>query len=417
MSRKNLKTNQQEVRLKDMLSLNNTTNKQNSDSNKNNLSTLNKSTFARTFNQDSKKDFKLYNTVAPGISQSFTEKNEINSFPSSNFEKSWTNDPKRLLEQNENKDDELLLDSFPQSKFAKKSVSPLYNSGSKLFRRERSHKAFLENDEERLTKLNRNEIDSESFGLLHFDKNIEVGELLFILEERFLKLEKRVETNESLIHLQDEMQSLKRTEINNNSFQQNNFIKEICIRLDTIENKLKYFEDNLSSFKVDVQFKMEEFTKKVEKYLDKFCDNISNLSNKIDLLPPPSLPILHIKKDENDKEDKIIIIDKKMDNLAEEVREKLKNLYDTVGDVGRLAEKSDTSMKECKENLEKLEKDFMKILNSCKEFSESSNDYKWLSEEIALLKYRQMQFLTLLNFNQQTDNDFINNDNNFTNNN
>ena len=366
MSRKNLKNNQQEVRLKDMLSLNNT-NKQNSDNNKNNLSTLNKSNFARTFNQDSKKDFKLYSTVAPGISQSFTEKNEMNSFPSSNFEKSWTNDPKRLLEPNENKDDELLLDSVPLSKFGKKSVSPLYNTGSNLFRRERSHKAFLENDEDRLTKLEKNEYDSESFRLLHFDKNIEVGELLFILEERFSKLEKRVETNESLIHLQDEMQRLKRTEVNNNSFQQNNFIKEICIRLDTIENKLKYFEDNLSSFKVDVQFKMEEFTKKVERYLDKFCDNISNLSNKID--------------------------------------------------VGRLAEKSDTSMKECKDNLEKLEKDFMKILNSCKEFSESSNDYKWLSEEIALLKYRQMQFLTLLNFNQQTDNDFTNNNNNYTNNN
>lgn len=67
--------------------------------------------------------------------------------------------------------------------------------------------------------------------------------------------------------------------------------------------------------------------------------------------------------------------------------------------VGELSEKTSKSLSDEKENIKKLEEDFFKLITSCKESNEHAEDYKWISEEISYLKFKQIQIMNYMNPN------------------
>lgn len=231
-----------------------------------------------------------------------------------------------------------------------------------------------------------------SLRFLQFSSNQpEMAELVSLLEQRFSKLETRLETNESLIHLHDEMQRLKNQESRNTLIQEEQFINQVNARIGALESKIKLLEEIVQSQKVEIDFKLDEFMKKVEKYLEKFVDNTYHLAKKVESLHQEG--DLELKQ----REEKLAKVDGKVDNLAQEIREKLKAICDTVEDIGKVTETTASSLSVEKENFRKLEQDFFKLLTTCKESNDHAEDYKWLADEISFLKYRQIQLMNLLN--------------------
>jgi len=230
------------------------------------------------------------------------------------------------------------------------------------------------------------------FGVFNLSDNPELNEVIRTLEVRFSRLEKRLETNENLVHLHDEMQRLNHQEKRNALLRENNAISEIQSRLGGLERRLEILEGELRSHKIGLDHRIDDFTHNIEKYLEKFISTTTQLGHKFDSLAT-------VKDSEgNFIKEKIGEVEKKLENIAEEVRERLKTLYDTVENVGKLSHQTSTNLEDEKYNVRKLEDDFLKLLSTSKDMSQSTGDVKWLSEEIHLLKSRQKNILHFLNF-------------------
>jgi len=235
-------------------------------------------------------------------------------------------------------------------------------------------------------------MDTAGFGVFSLSDNPEINDVIKTLEVRFSRLEKRLETNENLVHLHDEMQRLNHQEKRNAQVRENNAISEIQSRLGGLERRLEILEGELRSHKIGLDHRIDDFTQNIEKYLEKFISTTTQLGHKFDSLAS-------IKDSENSFiREKIGEVEKKLENIAEEVRERLKTLYDTVENVGKLSHQTMTNLEDEKYNVRKLEDDFLKLLSTSKDMSQSSGDVKWLSEEIHLLKSRQMNIMHFLNF-------------------
>lgn len=232
----------------------------------------------------------------------------------------------------------------------------------------------------------------QSFRFLQFSNNqSEMAELMLILEQRFAKMETRVETNESLIHLHDEMQRLKHQEARNSMSQDEHFVNQVNSRLNALEGRIKSLEEMMQGQRIEIDFKIDDFMRKVDKYLEKFVENTVQLAKKVESLQKEG------DADVKHREDKVGTVDTKVDKLAEEIREKLKAICATMDDIGKLSETTATSLGDEKANFRKLEEDFFKLLATCKESNEHAEDYKWLSDEVSYLKFKQVQLMNFLN--------------------
>lgn len=215
----------------------------------------------------------------------------------------------------------------------------------------------------------------------------EMNDLIAMIEQRFLKIEARVETNESLIHLYDEMQRLKNQESHKSIAQEEYFINQVNARLGVLEAKIKALEETAQVQRVDMDLKLNEFMKKIDTHLEKFVENTLQLAKKVEVFQKDG------DSDIKQREERMNSIDSKVSKLTEEIREKLKAICDTVGDVGKLSEKTSKSLSDEKDIIKKLEEDFFKLITTCKESNEHVENYKWISEEISYLKFKQTQIL------------------------
>ncbi len=182
--------------------------------------------------------------------------------------------------------------------------------------------------------------------LLTLDENPEINDILLSLEKRFSRLEQRLETNE-LVHLHDEMQRLYHTEEKKGLAQEARSIQEVQSRLTTLEAKLERLEADLKSHKAGLDFKLEDFTHRIEQYLEKFVSTTASLAEKFDAL-------VSIKNNEDTAaKDKFEDIHIKLEKLSEEVRDRLKILYDTIENAGGLAHQTSTALESEKYNMRK----------------------------------------------------------------
>lgn len=163
-----------------------------------------------------------------------------------------------------------------------------------------------------------------SMRYLQFSSNqAEMNDLISMLEQRFLKIEARVETNESLIHLHDEMQRLKNQESHKTIAQEEHFVNQVNARLGALEAKMKSLEETAQSQRMDMDSKLNDFMKKIDRYLEKFVENTLQLAKKVEILQKEG------DSDVKQREERLEDIDLKVNKLTEEIREKLKTVCDT----------------------------------------------------------------------------------------
>lgn len=230
---------------------------------------------------------------------------------------------------------------------------------------------------------------------LQFSTNqSEMAELMAILEQRFYKLEGRIEHNESFIRLQDEMQRLKTQEARSTVFQEGTQLNELNFRISALESKVRVLEEIIQTQRMDVESKLDEFVKRIEGYLERFVENTSQLAQKVESLHRESEDELKLR------ENRMVEVETKIDQLANEVRDKLKVMCDSVSDFAKMSENTANSLAIEKENFKNLEGDFLKLISSCKESNAAAEDYKWLADEISFLKYRYLQIMNMINPNQ-----------------
>ena len=323
---------------------------------------------------DSKPEFKVFQSRSTGplgvgdlssvnlpTDDSFMYRNYI-----STINQQKKNSPLRNLQ---NSDEKQRLASEPDQIFN------ITNSAEKTMHNEHIHE----------------ELEGMEYGMFNISENPEVNEILKTLEKRFARLEKRLETNEGLVHLHDEMQRLHHMEKRSAMNQESNTLQELQTRLTGLEHKLGILEADLKSHKAGIDYKLDDFTKKIEQYLDKFVSTTSALAQKFDSL-------VSVKDSENNSaKEKLEEVEGKLEKVNEEIREKLKVLYDTVENVGKLTQQTSSVLENEKYNVRRLEDDFLKLLSSSKDASQWSGDVKWLSDEIFALKSRQMNVLNYLN--------------------
>ena len=233
-------------------------------------------------------------------------------------------------------------------------------------------------------------ISTTSFREIQFEN---MKDVLDFLETRFFKIEQRLETNESLIHLHDEMTRLKTMEAKSSVQQDENFVNEIYSRLSTLESRMKILEDSMTGQKIDIEFKIDEFTKKVEGYLQKFIQNTQYLANKFDTIANNQ------ESEDKNKGDKCDDIEKKFDEIYQDIKEKLAKVDLSLEEQGKLSTQSLQLATEEKDNVMRLEDDFIKILNGLKQVNQNRLEFDWMADEITFLKNKQIQILNYLNHN------------------
>ena len=221
-----------------------------------------------------------------------------------------------------------------------------------------------------------------------------MNEMFYFFESRFAKIENRLETNESLIHLHDEMTRLKGMEAKSSIQQEENFVNEIYLRLSTLEDRIKMLEDSMTGHKVTIDVKIDEFTKKVEGYLQKFIQNTQFLATKFDTMS---------SKDSEEENKGYDDMKKRLDEVNQDIKEKLAGVYLSLEEQGKLSTQSLQLVTEEKSNVMRLEDDFIKILSGLKQVNQNRLEFDWLAEEITFLKNKQVQILNYLNYNSNSN--------------
>ena len=242
-----------------------------------------------------------------------------------------------------------------------------------------------------------NDDNDATLGGFNFSDNPEMNEMLKMLEVRFGRLEKRLETNENLIHLHDESQRLNHMEKRNALAQEELVRHETLNRVSALEHRINHLEDQLRAHKSGVDQKLEDFTRKIEQYLEKFLNTTAHLGDKFDMLANTR------DRESTHTKEFVAELGDRLDKVSEDIRDRLQTLYETVENVGKLTNQTASALDSEKYNVRKLEDDFLRLLSASKDMNQSGGDVKWLSEEIFLLKSRQMSILNYLNFGPQNE--------------
>lgn len=267
------------------------------------------------------------------------------------------------------------------------------------------------NDNYEIPLRNKPKIESEMFDSImrHIDKKFGVLEnrlkineeaLATVNSERLadkLAYEKKEKENEMKYDQERRKEMAKFYEILE---QKEKKIQEMTLKMNEMENKLNFYDEKIHRFQNQNENKLNNVSSEVQTSLNKFLKTSKEMSSKIDLIyDSPQLVFQKITDDQEKlkkNNEESLIINQRISVLNEDLKEKFTGLYENIESLGHLVKRNNNEFGEQKLIINKIEEDFLKLLNFYKDLNEEIIKLKSFQEEIFHLKSKQSEIITIL---------------------
>lgn len=298
----------------------------------------------------------------------------------------------------------------PQKILSEKQLSTMGSNGNeeKYMDSHQSPKNNFNNLEEFQPK---NKLNSEMFDTImrHIDKKFTILEnKLKITEETLasqqserlndkINFEKKEKERES-VFLQERQKDIEK--LNEELEKKERKINDISLKVSGIENKVQLLEEKINRFQNQNEMKINNISSEIQTSLNKFLKSGKEMNSKIDLIyESPQIVFQKIVDDQEkmkrNNEDSMLF-NQKINILSEDFREKVSDLNSNMEGLGQIVKKNNCDIGEQKFVVNKIEEDFIKLLNFYKDLNEEIIKLKSFQDEIFQLKAKQGELISYL---------------------
>ena len=257
----------------------------------------------------------------------------------------------------------------------------------------------------------KNKMNSEMFDSImrHIDKKFTVLEnRLKITEESLqnqqsellsdrLNFEKKEKEKEMTFSLEKEKDLEK---FNQELEKRDKKINEILVKINGIETKVQLFEEKINRFHNQNEMKINNISSEIQTSLNKFLKNSKEMNSKIDLIYESPQVVFQKIVDDQEKFKKnnedSYVINQKIAFINEDFREKIKDFNSNIENLGQIVKRNNCDLDEQKLIINKIEEDFLKLLNFYKDLNEEIIKLKSFQDEVFQLKAKQGEIIGYL---------------------
>eukprot|EP01022_Parablepharisma_sp_SALTPOND_P035425 TRINITY_DN952_c1_g1_i1.p5 TRINITY_DN952_c1_g1~~TRINITY_DN952_c1_g1_i1.p5 ORF type:complete len:295 (+),score=61.69 TRINITY_DN952_c1_g1_i1:1442-2326(+) len=224
-------------------------------------------------------------------------------------------------------------------------------------------------------------------------KKIEESELL----HRIAKLETRLDNNEGLVKLSEEIVRLKEEELENESKIRHEKYVELEARIGRLEKRMDKVELKFGGLEEKMKVGLEEIKKKQE---------LSMKRTEITDFMLKKFEIIQNTFEQNEK--KLAgLIEKRVEEMTSETDHKLMEIVNTVDEAGHLVKELSEKASANAEGLEKLEGELLNMMKALNEQSIKTQNIQWMHDELMTIKKRELQIINLLKDQSNVEAEFL----------
>jgi len=211
------------------------------------------------------------------------------------------------------------------------------------------------------------------------------------------KLEARMNNNEGLVKLSEEIVRLKSGELETEVRIRGEKLSELEIRIMKLEKRMNDIETSFGALEEKVKVGLEEIKKSQELTMKR--TEISEFMLK-------KFEIIQNTLEQNEK--KIMgVIDKRTENIGLEVDNRLNEIINSIDETGSLVKEVAEKVTANVESLEKLEDEMLTMMKALNEQAIKLQNVQWMHDELMTIKKRELQIISLLKDQDNVETEFL----------
>ncbi len=219
------------------------------------------------------------------------------------------------------------------------------------------------------------------------------------LAQRVGKLESRLDNNEGLVKLSEEIVRLKDEELGTEATIRQQKLSELEIRIGKLEKRMGSVELRFGELDERIKLGVDEVRKRQDQSM-KRAEVTEFMLKKFEI----------IQNTLEQNERKLTgLVEKRMEDLAVEADHKLVEVVNTVDDAGHLVKELNEKVAANAEGLEKLEGEMLQLMKLLNEQSIKTQNVQWMHDELMAIKKRELQIINLLKDQSNVEAEFLNN--------
>ena len=217
------------------------------------------------------------------------------------------------------------------------------------------------------------------------------------LMQQVEKLEARMNNNEGLVKLSEEIVRLKSGELETEVRIRGEKLSELEIRIMKLEKRMNDIETSFGALEEKVKVGLEEIKKSQELTMKR--TEISEFMLK-------KFEIIQNTLEQNEK--KIMgVIDKRTENIGLEVDNRLNEIINSIDETGSLVKEVAEKVTANVESLEKLEDEMLTMMKALNEQAIKLQNVQWMHDELMTIKKRELQIISLLKDQDNVETEFL----------
>ena len=221
----------------------------------------------------------------------------------------------------------------------------------------------------------------------------------YILQQRLAKLESRLDNNEGLVKLSEDIVRLKSEELENEAKIRQEKQAELETRIARLEKRMDTIESKFGELEEKMHVSLDEIKKRQEASM-KRTDITDFMLKKFE--------IIQNTLEQNEK--KLLgVIDKRVEDIGSETDHKFMEIVNTVDEAGHLVKELSEKASANSEALEKLEGELLQMMKALNEQGIKTQNIQWMHDELMTIKKRELQIINLLKDQTNVEAEFLNN--------
>jgi len=174
-------------------------------------------------------------------------------------------------------------------------------------------------------------------------------------------------------------------------------IIELNMKVSGLENKIQLYEEKINRFQNQNETKINNISAEIQTSLTKFVKNTKEMNSKIDLIYESPQVIFQKVVDDQEKlkrnNEDSLILNQKIGLINEDFKEKIKDLHSNIESLGQIVKRNNGDLGDQKLVINKIEEDFLKLLNFYKDLNEEIIKLKSFQDEVFRIKAKQGEII------------------------
>lgn len=177
-------------------------------------------------------------------------------------------------------------------------------------------------------------------------------------------------------------------------------INDIAMKLSELESKSRFYEEKINRFQNQNETKINNISNEIQNSLNKFMKTSKEMNSKIELIYESPQVVFQKIVDDQEKIKKnnedSLLINQRINIINEDFKERFSDFNSNFETLSQILKRNTSEIGEQKLVVNKIEEDFLKLLNFYKDLNEEIIKIKSFQEEIFHLKAKNSEIISIL---------------------